>query len=412
MQKQKTESYRILYSVARGDAFGGSSLHVLEMARCLVSEGHHVHVLVGGSEDMEVPRRFAKHEIDFTCLPSLGREIHPWKDLKTVLAMRKEMRRFGADLISLHASKAGALGRVAALGLDVPVLYTPHCWSFVEGFSKARIYEQVEKLLAPAATRIVTVSDDEREFGLSRGVGRPETTITIHNGVRDRYEEKTDLPEEISGEGPRLVMVGRFEDQKDQQLLLRALASLHEFPWRMTFIGDGPLREACRDLSRELGLVDRVDFTGYSEAVDEVLTNNDLFLLITHWEGFPRSILEAMAVSLPVVATDVGGSRESVLEGVTGHLVKKGDVKSLSTVLRELFQNPEVMRQMGHEGRSRFLELFTLERMTSEYLKLYREVIGFGIEETDDLVPSKESEVLTHAGLPTAQTTSRIHTPH
>ncbi|MEM6280217.1 MAG: glycosyltransferase, partial [Verrucomicrobiota bacterium] len=140
MQTPNTEPYRVLYSVARGDAFGGSSLHVLEMARYLISEGHVVRVLIGGTEEMEVPRRFANHEIDFTCLPSLGREIHPWRDFKTVLAMRREMRRFDPDLISLHASKAGALGRVAAFGLNTPVLYTPHCWSFVEGFSKAGFY--------------------------------------------------------------------------------------------------------------------------------------------------------------------------------------------------------------------------------------------------------------------------------
>ncbi|MEM6917249.1 MAG: glycosyltransferase family 4 protein, partial [Verrucomicrobiota bacterium] len=364
------------------------------------------------TEEMEVPRRFANHEIDVSCLPGLGREIHPWRDFKTVLAMRREMRRFDPDLISLHASKAGALGRVAALGLGTPVLYTPHCWSFVEGFSKARFYEWVERILAPAATRIVTVSEDEREFGLSRGVGRPDSTLTIHNGVRDRFPSEVNWEARGNGDSLRLVMVGRFEDQKDQQLLLRALATLRDFPWRITFIGDGPLQKGCQDLSRDLGIVDRVDFAGYSDAVDEVLTKNDLFLLVTNWEGFPRSILEAMAASLPVVATDVGGSRESVLDGVTGHLVQKGDVGSLTEVLRKLFQNPELMHQMGRDGRERFLQLFTLERMTSEYLRLYREVIGFGSVESADPASPTESEVPAHAAIPAARAASRIHTTH
>lgn len=412
MQLSKTARYRILYSVARGDAFGGSSLHVMEMARFLKSEGHAVRVLIGGTPDMEVPRRFAAHEIDFVCLPGLGREIHPWKDLKTVFAMRKEMQRFHPDLVSLHASKAGALGRVAALGINAPVLYTPHCWSFVEDFPKARFYQLVEKVLARAATRIVTVSDDERRFGLSRGVGNPEGTITIHNGVRDRYEASKASVVDLTEKDLRLVMVGRFEDQKDQQLLLRALSSLQEYPWKVSFIGDGPLREDSVELAEELELSHRVEFTGYSEAVDEVLAKNDLFLLITNWEGFPRSILEAMAASLPVVATDVGGSRESVLDEVTGCLVQKGDLESLRTALRELFENPTRMREMGQAGRERFLRFFTIERMISDYLDLYREVIGFGPQVEPMFPPSAKIEEPAPAGLPVAQTASRIHTPH
>ncbi|MEM7601043.1 MAG: glycosyltransferase, partial [Verrucomicrobiota bacterium] len=225
-------SYRILYAVARGDAFGGSSLHVMDMAKRLSDEGYTVRVLVGGDPDMEVPRRYQSCGIDFVCLHSMGRAINPFKDLGAVLSMRREIRRFNPDLISLHSSKAGAIGRVAALGINCPLIYTPHCWSFVDGFSKAGIYRIIEKLLAPAATQIVTVSEDERQLGLSQGVGKASETRTIHNGVKDRFASGPAIPE--SNESASLVMVGRFEEQKDQYLLVTALNQLRELDWKLT----------------------------------------------------------------------------------------------------------------------------------------------------------------------------------
>lgn len=368
-----SKSTRILYAVARGDAFGGSSLHVMDMAKRLTEEGYIVRVLVGGTPEMEVPRRYKDAGIDFVCLPMLGRSINPFRDLKAAAAIRKEMKRFKPDLVSLHASKAGAVGRVAALGIKCPLLYTPHCWSFVDGFSKGSLYRLIEKILAPTATQIITVSEDERQLGLSEGVGKAKTTHTIHNGVKDQY---SDHSKRIAAGGPTsLVMVGRFEEQKDQYLLITALSQLRDLEWKMTFIGDGPLQEECIELVNRLELSQRFHFSGYSDAVDDILTKHHIFTLITNWEGFPRSILEAMAASLPVVVTDVGGSRESVADGETGYLVKHSDADDLATKLRLLITRSEQQQKMGEAGRDRYLDQFTFETMYSNYEALYREII-------------------------------------
>ncbi|MDF1826293.1 MAG: glycosyltransferase family 4 protein [Verrucomicrobiales bacterium] len=366
-------SYRILYAVARGDAFGGSSLHVMDMAKRLSKEGHTVKVLVGGTPDMEVPRRFSNSGIDFECLPDLGREIHPANDLKAVIAMRREIRKFDPDLISLHASKAGAIGRLAALGIDCPLVYTPHCWSFVDGFSKAGLYRLIEKVLAMKTTQIVTVSEDERILGLSQGVGKPETTCTIHNGVKDRYTDRGSSKSERNS--TEIIMVGRFEEQKDQPLLINALSQLTALDWRLTLIGDGPLRAKCIKLAKQHKIEDRIEFSGYSDSVCDTLAKHDVFALITNWEGFPRSILEAMAASLPVIVTDVGGSRESVLDGKSGYLVAKGNEEELVNSLRKLINDENTRKEMGAEGRRRFRKHFTFDTMFSNYLTLYRGLI-------------------------------------
>lgn len=363
------QSLRFLYVIARGDSFGGSSLHVMDMATELEGRGHRVRIVVGGNEEMEVPRRFAARSLDFVCLPELGRRLHPLLDLRATLAIRREVKSFSPDLVSLHASKAGALGRVSCLGLGLPVFYTPHCWSFVEGFPKARLYRLAEKFLAPFCDRIVAVSEDERVFGLASGVGSASRTITIHNGVRDRFPS---LPISRPHSRPiRIVSVGRFEEQKNQKLLVEALAELQEFPWELTLVGDGPLRQECEDFARSLGIFDRIDFAGYSDEVEHYLGTHDVFALITNWEGFPRSILEAMSAGMPVVASDVGGIREAVFDGVNGRIAEPGDLPSTVAAFRDLFEDPDRIRFMGEASRERFLRHFSFEVMFGNYEELY-----------------------------------------
>ncbi len=365
---------RIAYVSARGDAFGGASLHVCDMARRLAAEGHIVKVFVGGTPDMEVPRRLAAKDIDFECIPQMGRSINPKNDLLALRSLRRKTKEFCPDLISTHASKAGALGRVACAGLGVPVLYTPHCWSFTDGFPNAGLYLWIERLLAPLARRIITVCEQERKFALDRSVGRAAKTICIHNGVVDHLAKSDATAARPAGRAPRVLMVARFEEQKDQQLLLQAMADNRDLDWNLTFVGDGPRRQACEELARSLDIAARVTFAGYSDRVEEYLGQSDIFALITHWEGFPRSILEAMRAGLPVIVSDVGGCSESVSDGKTGRVVQHGNRQELAGALRELLTDDERRNAMGAQALQRYRERFTFEIMYRKYVELYRSV--------------------------------------
>ena len=367
---------RIAYVSGRGDAFGGASLHVCDMARRLTDDGHIVRVFVGGTPDMEVPRRLAAKNVDFECIPQMGRSINPKNDFQALRSLRRKVKQFAPDLVSTHASKAGALGRVACAGLGIPVLYTPHCWSFTDGFPNAAIYLWIERLLAPLASRIITVCEQERQFGLDRGVGKASNTICVHNGVVDLGARPAAGKERRADRPPVILMVARFEEQKDQQLLLRATADNRDLDWRLTFVGDGPRRKECEDLAQNLDIASRVTFAGYSDRVEEHLGQSDIFALITHWEGFPRSILEAMRAGLPVIVSDVGGCSESVSDGKTGRVVRHGDQQELADALRELLTNDEGREAMGELALQHYRERFTFEIMYQKYLDLYRSVRG------------------------------------
>lgn len=362
---------RIAYIMARGDAFGGVSLHVRDLARCLTDDGHVVKIFVGGSRDMEVPKRLAADDLDFECIPEMGRSISPKNDWKSLRALRDKIQKFSPHLVSTHASKAGVLGRLACVGMGIPVIYSPHCWPFVDGFPNARVYLWIERCLAPLATRIVTVCDQERKLGLSRGVGSSAKTIRIHNGVSDIAVDSIEKDGRVDGHAPRILMVARFEEQKDHELLLLSLGDNRNLDWRLTLVGDGPRKEACEQVARKCGIESRVEFAGYSDRVEAYLKRADIFVLISHWEGFPRSILEAMRAGLPVIVSDVGGCSEAVSDGETGLVVRRGDRESLAGALRDLLGDREQRVGMGIRGRKKYEERFTFEVMYMQYLDVY-----------------------------------------
>lgn len=363
--------------MARGDAFGGASLHVCDLARRLTEDGHVVRVFVGGTQDMEVPRRLRAKGLDFKCIPEMGRAISPKGDWKSLRALRRNIREFSPHLVSAHASKAGVLGRLACIGMRIPVIYTPHCWSFAEGFPRAGFYLWIERCLAPLATRIFTVCNQERQLGLSRRVGNSAKTICIHNGVTEIQGNTTGRDNRAAGQVPRVLMVARFEEQKDQELLLLALGDNRDLDWHLTLVGDGPRKEACEEIARNCGIDSRVEFAGYSDCVDAHLNGADIFALITHWEGFPRSILEAMRAGLPVIVSDVGGCSEAVSDGATGRVVRHGDRKHLTAALRDLLSNREKRLDMGIHARKMYEEKFTFEILYEKYLDVYRTLCDY-----------------------------------
>jgi len=270
----------------------------------------------------------------------------------------------------LHTAKAGFVGRLAARGLGIPIVYTPHGWSFTPGVPRvaAAVYAALERLAAPLADRIVNVCDFERQIALARRIGRPDRQVVVHNGMPDvppvfRSDPTTDPP--------RLVMVARFESPKDHDTLLRALTTCQDLPWELQLIGDGPLQRACRARVADLGLTHRVIFAGARHDVAELLAQAQVFVLSTRWEGFPRSILEAMRAGLPVVASAVGGVHEAVADGLNGFVVPSGADEPLAARLRTLLGDPALRAGLGAEGRRRYETHFTFETMLARTLEVY-----------------------------------------
>ncbi|HXE58334.1 MAG TPA: glycosyltransferase family 4 protein, partial [Gemmatimonadales bacterium] len=335
--------------------------------------GHEVVVVTGGLGPFT--DELASNGIPYVALPHLCRAIHPADEARALYEIRSALQHIRPQLISTHSSKAGWLGRLAAWSLGIPVIFTAHGWSFTPGVpvDAARIYRWAERLAAPFADRIITVSHYDRYLALRHGIADESKIVTIHNGMPDVAPYHRAAP----GRDPvRLVMVARFEEQKDHGTLLRALAPLADLAWELDLIGDGPLRSAMEQLAAELGIGDRVHFWGAQRDVASRLAAAQVFSLCSHWEGFPRSILEAMRAGLPVLATDVGGVRESLEDGVDGFLVPRGDEELIRLRLQQLIMYPELRVCLGENARARYEEEFTLERTLERTVAVYREVVA------------------------------------
>lgn len=367
---------KVAYVYARSDTVGaGTYVHVRDMSRAMLERGHEAVVIVG--QEGPVTEELKALGVPVRSLRHLVRPIRPFTDFKAVWEVRSMLEELRPDLLSLHSSKAGIVGRVAGRMLGLPTLYTSHGWSFADGVPLAQqhAYASLERLVAPLAHKIIGVCEQERRQALRFRVTLPHRLLTIHNGMPEVSPSLRACP---GMQPPRIVMVARFAEPKDHPTLLRALAGLQHLDWTLDLLGDGPLQSQVEGLVEALGLGSRVRLLGVRTDVDEQLAEAQVFTLITNWEGFPRSILEAMRAGLPVLASDVGGVREAVLDGETGYVVPRGDAGALRERLRRVLEDPQRRTAMGQAGRSRYEAAFTFERMFEKTFSLYEALLRPG----------------------------------
>ena len=364
---------KIAYVITRSDPVGGAQVHVRDLAVTLTRDGHVVTVLTGGTG--RLTEELSENGVSWLTVPHLQLPINPFADMLALGHLSSALKRLQPDLVSAHSSKAGVLARLAARSLGLPVIFTAHGWSFTPGVPRrtAAVYRWVERSVAPLADRIITVSDFDRTLAIQERVTAVDRITTVHNGMPDVDPALRANP---ARSPVRLIMVARFEQQKDHRTLLESLAGITDLPWHLDLVGEGPLLPAVRSLSEQLGLSGRIQFWGARRDVAHRLADAQVFLLITNWEGFPRSVLEAMRAGLPVVSSDVGGVSESVEPGRTGFLVPRGDAGELQKRLRQLLTDAELRMRLGQEGRRQYEARFQFDRTTARTMSIYRDVLS------------------------------------
>jgi glycosyltransferase involved in cell wall biosynthesis len=361
---------RIAFVTTQAESAGGSHVHVRDVSAALVREGHEVLVLIGGKGPYL--DQLSERNVPFHQLKHMVRPIKPPTDVRGVFELAGVLKEFKADVVSTHSSKAGAVGRLAGHMAKIPTLFTAHGWAFAEGVpaKQRRIYETVEKAMSRYSARIICVAEADRQLAINRGIAGPERLVTIHNGMPDSPERA-----DPAKQPPTIVSVARLDEQKDHPTLLRALGELKDLPWTLECVGGGSRLEELKALAQELGIADRVIFRGTMSDVKSVLASSQIFALISNWEGFPRSTLEAMRTGLPAIVSDVAGSKEAIIQGETGFFVQRGSVAEVRDRLRTLLENHELRGSMGQRARQRYEQEFTFDIMFEKTKAVYREVM-------------------------------------
>ena len=310
----------------------------------------------------------------FVPLRHVRRPIRPWRDLAGLVELSRLLRRERPQILHASSSKAGVLGRLAAVATRVPIrFFTVHGWAF-SAYSglPSLLYRITDRLMAPLTTVTICVSENELAAGLEAGTCSTERTVVIRNAVdvsaasRARHDRAT----------PRLIAVGRLKAPKDFLTLIRALAALPEGSFEALIVGDGPDRGAVEDEIRTLGLEERVRLVGERSDVPALLADSDLFVLSSRSEGLPVSVLEAMAAELPVVASGVGGLAELVVDGETGILVPPGDTLALAAALGQMVEDRERRGRLGAAGRARAEAFFDLAPFRRAHVELYEQQLA------------------------------------
>lgn len=362
---------KILQLITRMDTIGGAQVHVRDISVGLRNLGHDVHLIsgIGGN----IFGEFEAENIPYIECKELKRDINILSDIKAFWCLRKAIQQIDPDIIAIHSSKAGIIGRLVGKSLRIPTVYTAHGWSFTEGvpIRKKRIYKIIERCIGRITDGVITVSEYDRNLAINEKVIKPDRIETIHNGVKVSELSEVKAPREKI---TTLIMVARFSPPKKQLTLIRCLANIRK-PYKMLFVGDGPFLENAKNYSRELGLETVITFTGNRRDVENLLISSDIFVLLSDWEGLPISIIEAMGCGMPVIATDIGGISELIKENENGFLIRKHDMDHLQQKIELLLTNPVLRKRMGKQSRRIYETNFTFERMLHRTNDFYFKIV-------------------------------------
>jgi glycosyltransferase involved in cell wall biosynthesis len=354
---------------------GGGEQVALNLAAEQVGLGHRVHVVaLDGPPNGPHAANFSRAGITAHRVRRLGSSVDPSLPLR----LSAFFWRLGADIVHTHNPLPLIYAGAAARLLRVPVIHTKHG---LNAASARRVW--LRRMAGRTADKLVAVSNETAEDARRDGDCPPERLTVVPNGIAlEAYapdaNEKRAVRRELGIPEAAWVVgsVGRLSPEKNQGLLVRAIAPLLSESFRLVLVGDGPARSDVEKARLALPHADWVHLLGQRQDVPRLLKAFDVFALSSDTEGLPMVLPEAMATCLPVVSTRVGGIGEVIDEGRTGYLVARGDEEGLRERLRVLFENRARAFELGQQARKVALARFSSTEMTAAYLRLYSQVLA------------------------------------
>lgn len=356
---------------------GGGEQHLLRVAEACREWGYRVTVVCLPDSGLAVAAR--DRGLDVSEVRMRGN----WGQARDRLAAALSL--LAPDIVHTHGFRVMLTGLDAARRAGVPhVLTTVHNMPSApvalhpgwRGVTEYRVRRWLWRKTFRHTERFVCVVDGVRRELEGMGLS-PDRTIVIPNGIPDPLRDGRTY----SGHASPLITltsVGRLEALKDfGTLVAAAVLVVRECgDVRFRLVGDGSLRASLERQARELGILDRFEFVGWSEDPLAEIAASDIYAVSSVTDTTNLTVLEAMALARPVVATAVGGIPDAVVEGVTGRLVPPRDPEALATAIIDLASHGARRQQMGDAGRKRFESEFTLQRMLDAHRELYEQIIG------------------------------------
>lgn len=339
------------------EAFGGGIFSFL--VDLVNATSNDFDIVIAYSKRTQTPENFKSYfasNVKFIEVKNFTRSISLKKDLKAFFEVRKIIKEEKPEIIHLHSSKAGFIGRFAGNGKKIKMLYNPHGFSFLMQDSsklKRKIYWIIEKLGALRKCTIVGCSQGEYEEALKLS----KNAICINNGINvEKLQEETKDFEtkEIDLENLKICTSGRIGYQKNPEFFNEIAENLPNI--QFTWIGDGDLREKLTS--------ENVIVTGWKtrKEVLELVNENDIFILTSLWEGLPISLLEAMYLEKPCLVTNCIGNKDVIRHGENGFII---DEKNYKSIIGNV--NKRKFEEVSKKAKEDILKEFNIKKMTEKY---------------------------------------------
>ncbi|MFO0700121.1 MAG: glycosyltransferase family 4 protein [Nitrospira sp.] len=326
--------------------------------------------------------------VEVHIVPALGRQIHLFDDLAALIELTRLLRRIRPSIVHTHSSKAGILGRWAAWFTGIPVIiHTIHGYGItpVQARWVQRLLVMIERMTGWITTQWIAVSQADIKKGLTWRLFR-DNVLLVRPGIDPRPfqqtlsgSERELLRRELGAQtATRLIgTVACFKPQKAPEDFIEVakLVTASHPNVRFVMIGDGELRATVESLIARYRLHDHVRLAGWRRDIPAVMHALDIFLLTSHWEGLPRVLLEARATGLPIVATNVGGADEIVVEPAVGMLCLAGDIKGMATAVTRTLSSVTASGNVCLAEPPSLPYEFHIDEAVRQYEQLYDQLI-------------------------------------
>ena len=412
MPAAEEDTVRILRIIARLN-IGGPAIQAVSLSRHFNRKGFQSLLVCGqvGSREGDMSYLARMWGVNPHFLPSMGREISPIQDLRSLKALKRIIEGYRPHIIHTHTAKAGTLGRLAGLRVNlrrdqdrrIRMIHTYHGHVFHHYFGKGKtlLFILIERLLGRFTDRIIVLSPLQRDDICRRyKIAREDRVRVIPLGFELSNFDQADpgKVEEIrsqilpwsSEDTVMMGIIGRLTPVKNHSLLLKAVRRLitdnTDQRLKLLVVGGGELKDTLMRESQVLGIKDHVVFTGWLQDMPSIYRALDVVALTSLNEGTPVTLIEAMASGVPVVATDVGGVRD-LMGGVkrktsdglilTAHglLVPSNEEEALTKALRFYLENRVICQETAARAKAFVLERYSMARLTGDLESLYGEVL-------------------------------------
>ena len=290
-----------------------------------------------------------------------------------ILRLSGWVRRNGFDILHSHGYKSDIYSLLAARLCGKKAISTPHGWSKEEKDMKLKFYESLDRRCLRYMDHVCPLSPELWEDLKKCGVNGTKNSY-IANGVDLEEVDHVVASDDKPGETIIIGYVGQLIERKNIPILFKVFQSVNakRGNLQLWIVGDGPLGNNLRKVSERLGITDKVRFIGYCEDALSLMKTFDIFVLPSLLEGIPRCVMEAMALGIPVVASDIPGNRQLVEHMRTGLLFPLDEPDSLAESILFILDHPGEASEMCRRAREKVEKQFSAKRMAVEYTSVYQ----------------------------------------